>query len=119
MAIRAAEKVWPTPTTREDQIKELEAQGLIQPKDLSGWHVPSEHRVPYVNPGDIVLFLSFVRVGHCLPASPFIYRFLNYFSVSLNHLTLNRVLHLSVFIHVCEAFLGIPLPSLSSVTSSA
>jgi hypothetical protein len=25
-----------------------------------------------------------------------------------NHLTPNRVLHLSIFVHFCEAFLGIP-----------
>jgi hypothetical protein len=29
----------------------------------------------------------------------------------LNHLTPNGVLHLSVFVHLCEIFLGIPLPS--------
>ena len=30
----------------------------------------------------------------------------------MNHLTPNAVLHLSVFVHLCETFLGIP-PSLS------
>jgi hypothetical protein len=47
-----------------------------------------------------------------LPASPFLHRFLHYFDISLNHLTLNDVLHLLVIVHLCEAFLGI-IPSIS------
>jgi hypothetical protein len=46
-----------------------------------------------------------------LPASAFLYRFLQYFEICLNHLTLSGVLHLSVSIHLSEAFLGIPLLS--------
>jgi hypothetical protein len=46
-----------------------------------------------------------------LPASTFLHRFLHYFGISLNHLTPNVVLHLSVFVHLCEAFIGI-VPSI-------
>jgi hypothetical protein len=74
--------------------------------------VPGEHRVPSLNPGEIVLFLPFVRAGLCLPAFAFLHRFLGYFDISLNHLTPNRVLHLSTFVHFCETFLAIP----SSIT---
>ena len=48
-------------------------------------------------PGEIILFVSFIRAGLCLPASAFLHRFLGYFGVSLNHLAPNVVLHLSVF----------------------
>jgi hypothetical protein len=47
-----------------------------------------------------------------LLASPFLHRFLQYFDISLNHLTPKAILHLSMFVHFCEAFLGI-LPSIS------
>jgi hypothetical protein len=47
-----------------------------------------------------------------LPASAFLYRFLHYFGISLNHLTPNTILHLSMFVHLCEAFIGI-VPSIS------
>jgi hypothetical protein len=73
---------------------------------------PSEHRVPYLNPGETILFLSFVRAGLCLFASPFLHRFLCYFDISLNHLTPNGVLHLFVFVHFCKTFLGI-FPSIT------
>ena len=96
----------------EDQLRELVGDGLIQSKDIAEWRALGEHRVPAPGPGEIVLFVSFVRAGLCLPASAFLHRFLNYFGVTLNHLTPNAVLHLSVFVHLCETFLGIP-PSLS------
>ena len=112
VAMRAAQKVWPAPTTNEDQLRELVSDGLIQSKVIAEWRVPGEHRVPAPGPGEIVLFVSFVRVGLCLPASAFLHQFLGYFGISLNHLTPNAILHLSVFVHLCEAFLGIP-PSLS------
>ena len=112
VAMRVAQKVWLAPTTTEDQLCELISDGLIQSKDIAEWRVPGEHRVPSPGPGEIVLFVSFVRARLCLPASAFLHQFLSYFRVSLNHLTPNAVLHLSVFIHLCEAFLGIS-PSLS------
>ena len=93
-------------------MKELADEGLIQEKSLAEWRALGEHRVPYLNPRDIVLFLSFIRAGLCLPASSFLHRFLRFFDISLNHLTPNGVLHLSVFVYFCETFLGI-LPSIT------
>ena len=96
----------------EDQLRELVSDGLFQSKDIAEWRAPGEHRVPALGPGEIILFVSFIRAGLCLPASAFLHRFLSYFRISLNHLAPNAVLHLSVFVHLCETFLGIP-PSLS------
>ena len=114
--MRAAQKVWPALTTTEDQLRELVSDGLIQSKDIADWRAPGEHRVPALGPGEIILFVSFIRVGLCLPASAFLRQFLSYFGISLNHLAPNAVLHLSVFVHLCETFLGIPLLFLSFAT---
>ena len=112
MAMRAAQKIWPALTMTEDQLCELVSDCLIQAKEIAEWKAPGQHRVPTLGPSEIVLFVSFIRAGLCLPASTFLHRFLSYFGISLNHLTPNVVLHLSVFVHLCETFLGIP-PSLS------
>ena len=112
MAMRAAQKIWPAPTTTEDQLHELVSDGLIQSKDIADWRALGEHQAPTLGPGEIILFVSFIHAGLYLPASAFLHRFLNYFGISLNHLAPNAVLHLSVFVHLCETFLGIP-PSLS------
>ena len=73
MAMRAAQKVWPAPTTTEDQLHELVSDGLIQSKDIAKWRALGEHRVPALGPGEIILFVSFIRAGLCLPASAFLH----------------------------------------------
>jgi hypothetical protein len=59
ITMRAAEKIWPVPTTTEDQLRDLVKDGLIQEKDLIDWKVPSQHRVSGPGPGEIVLFYPF------------------------------------------------------------
>jgi hypothetical protein len=93
-------------------LRGLVSDSLIQEKDFADWKVLGQHRVPTPGLGEIVLFISFVQAGLCLPASTFLHRFLHYFDISLNHLIPNAVLHLSVFVHLCEAFIGI-VPSIS------
>jgi hypothetical protein len=109
--MRASKKIWPSPSTTKEQLQELVGDSLIQEQGFADWKTLGQHWVPALNPGKIVL-LSFIRASLCLPASSFLHRFLLYFGVCLNHLTLNGVLHLSVFVHLCETFLGIP-PSIS------
>jgi hypothetical protein len=94
------------------QLKELVDVGLLQEKELTDWKVPGKHQVPYLQPSEIVVFVAFVHAGLCRPASHFLHRFLWFFAISLNHLTPNGVLHLSMFVHFCEAFLGI-FPSIT------
>jgi len=38
--------------------------------------------------------------------------FLHYYGITLNHLNPKFILHLSIFVHLCETFLGIP-PSIT------
>jgi hypothetical protein len=95
----------------EDQLRELVSGGLIQDQGFADRKTPGEHRVPSPSPGEI-LFVSFICARLCLPSSLFLHRFLRYFDISLNHLTPNAILHLSVFVHFCESFLRI-LPSIS------
>lgn len=46
VAMRTAEKNWPAPSTKEEQLKELANLGLIQEQNLAEWRAPGEHRVP-------------------------------------------------------------------------
>jgi hypothetical protein len=41
--MRAAASAWLVPVTREEQLKELVDEGLLQEKELADWKVPSEH----------------------------------------------------------------------------
>jgi hypothetical protein len=84
---------------------------LLEQK-LEEWKAPREHRIPNLEPGEIVLFVPFIKHGLGLPACPFLHGFLHYFSITLNHLPPNAILHLSIFVRLCETFLGIP-PSIT------
>jgi len=74
--------------------------------------VPGEQRIPNLEPGEIVLFVPFIEHGLGLPTSPFLHGFLHYYGITLNHLNPNSILHLSIFVDLCETFLGIP-PSIT------
>jgi hypothetical protein len=60
VTMRVVEKLWPIPTTTEDQLRELVSNSLIQEKDFADWKIPGQHRVPIPGPGEVVLFVSFV-----------------------------------------------------------
>jgi hypothetical protein len=76
IAIRASKKVWPSPSMTEDQLRDLVGDGLIQEQGFADWKTPGQYWVPALNLGEIVLFVSFVRAGLCLPASSFLHHFL-------------------------------------------
>ena len=62
---------------------------------------------PYENTGEIVGFLPYFERGLGLPCSNFFFGLLYYYGIQLHHLTPNSFVHISVFVHLCEAFLGI------------
>ncbi|KAK1632398.1 hypothetical protein QYE76_006713 [Lolium multiflorum] len=57
--------------------------------------------------GFTVVFLSFLYRGLSLPAHEFLLRLLRTYEIQLWQLTPNSILHVAVFITLCEAFLGI------------
>jgi hypothetical protein len=54
-----------------------------------------------------VMFMSFLYRGLSLPAHEFLPRLLHVYEIQLWQLTPNSILHLAIFITLCEAFLGI------------
>jgi hypothetical protein len=59
------------------------------------------------NPDEIPMFARFVERGLALPASDFFKGLLNYYGIEYLNLNPNGIFHVSVFVHFCEAFLGI------------
>ena len=64
---------------------------------------------PYLMPhtNKLVVFKDYLWRGLGLPVHPFLRNLLEYWGVSLCNLHLNTILHIVVFIHFCEAYLGI------------
>ena len=57
--------------------------------------------------GEIVGFLPCFEPGLGIPCSNFFSGLLYYYGIQLHHLTPNSFVHLSIFVYLCEAFLGI------------
>jgi hypothetical protein len=56
---------------------------------------------------EIPMFVCFAEHGLALPASDFFKGLLGYYGVEYLNLNPNGIFHTAVFIHFCEAFLGI------------
>jgi hypothetical protein len=54
-----------------------------------------------------VVFVPFLIRGLALPASPFFRGHLDFYDLNLTHLNPNSILQIAIFVHLCEAFLGI------------
>jgi hypothetical protein len=65
------------------------------------------------------MFSRFVERGLALPASDFFKGLLGYYGIEYLNLNPNSIFHTSVFVHFCEAFLGIKRIGYFSRSSSA
>jgi hypothetical protein len=63
---------------------------------------------PTPNTNEIMVFSSFFQHGFGLLTCTFFYGLLDHYKIELVHLNPNFVLQIAVFVHLCEAFLGIP-----------
>ena len=57
--------------------------------------------------GELVLFQHLVERNLALPASDFFQGLLRFYGIQIHHLNPNSILHVSIFVHFYEAFLGI------------
>lgn len=98
---------WKKPITQEDDLEKLVEQGLLPERAIGHWRAPKGDEYPGAGGHEIVMFTSFVQRGLGLPTSKFFRYFLHYYGLTVNHLTPNAILHISIFVHLCEAFIGI------------
>jgi len=71
------------------------------------WRASEGKDYPMEGTLENVMFRNFVERGLALPMSEFFYRLLQFWGIQLHHLTPQSILHLSIFTHFCETFLGI------------
>jgi hypothetical protein len=71
------------------------------------WHLAVDEDIPTPNTNEIVVFASFQH-GFRLPVYDFLCGLLDHYQIELVHLNPNSILQIIVFVHLCEAYLGIP-----------
>jgi hypothetical protein len=91
----------------EADLLHLVEIGVLPPKELCSWRIWRGAIVPIEDTHEAVIFVPFLIRGLALPVSPFFCGLIVFYSQNLTHLYPNFVLQIVVFVHLCEAFLGI------------
>jgi hypothetical protein len=87
----------------ESDLLHLISIGVLPPKELFSWRICRGVTVPT----ESVIYVPFLIRGLALPISPFFRGLLDFYRLNLTHLNPNSILQVSVFVHLCEAFLGV------------
>ncbi|KAK1626182.1 hypothetical protein QYE76_000497 [Lolium multiflorum] len=97
---------WSASAISNRDINKLRALGFISASE-DDIRLPGAVSRPKPPKGFTVMFVAFLFRGLSLPAHEFLRSLLFFYGIQLWQLTPNSILHLSIFITVCEAFLGI------------
>jgi hypothetical protein len=102
---RANESVGST-STKED-INKLVVMGVLPDRQTEGWTPAAGSKYTVPDTADLVVFEDYFIREFGVPVHPFVRKILDYYEISLCNLGPNSILHLSIFIHFCEGYLGI------------
>ena len=91
----------------EAAVQELEDMKLLQSRAVIQWRGAQGEDCPYEGTLETVIFRDFVEHGLAVPVSELLHALLQFWGIQLHHLTPQSILHLSIFTHFYEAFLGI------------
>jgi hypothetical protein len=101
-------KEWKKSKAKTEDLLALVNSGFLWEKEMDMWRAAA--RDPYSmekNLDEIPMFARFVERGLALSASDFFKGLLKYYGIKYLNLNPNRIFHVSVFVHFCEAFMGI------------
>jgi hypothetical protein len=90
-----------------EDLLALVNSGFLREKEMDMWHAAAGDPYPMEkNPDEVPMFARFVERRLALPVSDFFKGLLKYYGIEYLNLNPNGIFHVSVFIHFCEAFLG-------------
>jgi hypothetical protein len=101
-------KEWKKSKAKTEDLLALLNSGFLPEKKVDMWRAVAGDPYPMEkNPDEIPMFTRFMERGLALPASNFLKGLLEYYGIEYLNLNPNGIFHTSVFVHFCEAFLGI------------
>jgi hypothetical protein len=101
---------WKKSKAKTEDLLALLNSGFLREKEVDMWRAAAGDPYPMEKSLDeIPMFTRFAERGLSLPASDFFKGLLGYYGIEYLNLNLNPngIFHTSVFVHFCEAFLGI------------
>jgi hypothetical protein len=91
----------------ESDLLHLVDVGILPPKELCSWRICRGVTVPTEDTHESVVYVPFLIRDLALPISPFFRGLLDFYNLNLTHLNPNSIVQISIFVHLCEAYLGI------------
>jgi hypothetical protein len=91
----------------ESNLLHLVDVGVLPPKELYSWRICHGVTVLTEDTHESVIYVPFLFHSLALPVSPFFCGLLDFYHLNLTHLNPNSILQISIFVHLCEAYLGI------------
>jgi hypothetical protein len=107
-AIPDPSTAWETSTVTEEQIQSLADHGLLRPKAQVGWRPVAGEESTTEGTGETVIFLAHIEHGFGVPAGDFLSGLHHFYRIELVQLAPNSIMIISTFVHLHEAYLGIP-----------
>jgi hypothetical protein len=98
---------WKKSKLSDSEISSLVSRRLLRPRAFVQWHSAEGHARPFERVAETVVFKAFVERGLAIPVCDFFRGLLFYWGIQLHHQTPNSILHIAIFVHLCEAFPGI------------
>jgi hypothetical protein len=80
----------------EPELLHLVSIGVLPPRELCSWRICHGVTVPTEDTHESVVYAPFLLRG-----------LLDFYHLNLTHLNPNSILQISIFVHLCEAFLGV------------
>ena len=100
-------KEWVSSKSNEEALNQLVVDGVLPDGVTVGWRQARGESFPTPGGDELVAFEDYFYRGFGVPIHPFLHGLIDYYGISLYNLGPNSILHVSVFIHFCEAYLGI------------
>jgi hypothetical protein len=99
---------WKKSKVNTEDLLALLNSGFIREKEVDMWRSAAGDPYPMEKSEDETpMFAHFAERGLSLPASNFFKGLMGYYGIEYLNLNPNSIFHTAVFIHFCEAFLGI------------
>jgi hypothetical protein len=98
---------WVESMSTEVALNRLVVDGVLLDRETMGWHPAAGVGFPTPGGDELVVFEGYFYRGFGSPVHPFLSSLIDYYGISLCNLGPNSILHVVIFVHFCEAYLGI------------
>ena len=98
---------WVRSISDEATLNILVVYGVLLDRAMAGWRPAAGEDCPTPRTDELVMFEDYFFHGFGIPVHPFLHNLIAYYSIRLCNLSPNSILHVAIFINLCESYMGI------------